>query len=472
MKKLFLALILSFLVAGLMLSGCTNTASVTTSPTQSVVAPSSLSPATSETAVKTPKTLKIGILTNFSSSTDLDGIRTIEFLADLDNQKGGLDIGSDKYNVQIIKYDNNNSQATESAAVNRMIFEDGVKFIIAKGTFENAWDTITEQNKVLVITQSPNAFMTLIPKFKYVFNTSFGNTEGTTVTGWFCKNYPDLTKKVVLAMPDSPMGHIVAAMLEPSWKGFGVTLETIYFPANQADLSSLGTKVVSLNPTAFSGSSGSDVGDGQIYNAVYQAGYRGQLFTSAQNSIYTLKQVISKEALEGFMCATYPTEFNPPLNQSAKDFKDAWVAKYGKWDSPYIAYSASYCALKTALQKAGAVDTDKVAAVMSNGMEYDTPMGLGRMVSRPDLGNDRTVDSISSICVTQILNGEPTLLANIGIDEALNYFKVAFPPLPPGATPQGPPGPPPGEGPPPGGPPPGGPPPGGPPPGGLPPPPG
>ena len=69
-----------------------------------------------------------------------------------------------------------------------------------------------------------------------------------------------------------------------------------------------------------------------------------------------------------------------------------------------------------------------------------------QMVSRLDLGNERTVDSIGTYYIKKINNGKPELIGTISIEDALKYVNIAMPPLPPGATP---PGPPPGGGPPP-----------------------
>src|SRR4030042_6120375 len=63
------------------------------------------------------KTLKIGYTASLSASTSLDMIKAIELQIELDNESGGLVIGPDRYQVQLVKYDNNNSQSGEVAAI-------------------------------------------------------------------------------------------------------------------------------------------------------------------------------------------------------------------------------------------------------------------------------------------------------------------------------------------------------------------
>ena len=42
---------------------------------------------------------------------------------------------------------------------------------------------------------------------------------------------------------------------------------------------------------------------------------------------------------------------------------------------PEIMHSANYCCLIAALEQAGSLDPDKVAAVISNGMKFEGPTG-------------------------------------------------------------------------------------------------
>ena len=127
------------------------------------------------------------------------------------------------------------------------------------------------------------------------------------------------------------------------------------------------------------------------------------------------------------------------MTQSAQDFKAAWLAKYGKWEDPNISYATNFPALITAIQQAGSLDTEKVAAVLSSGLKFETPLGTMQMISRPDMGNDRTIDSVGTYYIKQIHNQKSELIATISPEEASAYMKTAFPALPPGATPPGPP---------------------------------
>jgi ABC-type branched-subunit amino acid transport system substrate-binding protein len=183
---------------------------------------------------------------------------------------------------------------------------------------------------------------------------------------------------------------------------------------------------------------GGPVGDSLAYKAVYQSGYRGQFFSIPGVSTQGMLQMMPAEMMEGLISVSGPEEFEPALNQVTRDFKAAWIAKYGKWEAPNIGGVATFVALKGGLEKAGSIDADKVAAAVYSGLEFESPMGPSRMINRPDLGNDRTVDCVNTTYIKQIKSGQTTLLTTVSPDEALVYVRKAFqnPPPPPPPPPK------------------------------------
>jgi branched-chain amino acid transport system substrate-binding protein len=461
MKRILLVLMVIALIAGLVLSSCATTPNPITP-----AASSSTSSASSSQPALADKILKIGMVGRFGSGDTLNWMRAVKLLVELDNNNGGITIGGEKYKIEIIDYDNNNSQSTEVAAINRLVYQDGVKYIITEGTFESGWLPVTEQNKVIVMNANVNYNISNLTMYKYSFNGCGTNAALSSVTGWFAKTYPEKAKTLTIAFPDNQLGHIFNDMFGGTWRAFGVNPKAIYFPDNQQDLSALGTRVASENPGMFIAMGGGATADGLIVNAVTQAGYKGQIMAVTQTTVQSLNAAFSPQALEGFMCGATSFDFDPPLTQAAIDFKNAWVAQYGGWEGPDVVFAESYDCLKAAWTQGGSVDTEKAAAVLSVGLKYNSINGPMQMISRPDLGNDRTTDSVQTYYVKRIHNGVAELVAEITTEESLSYMQLAFPPLPPGATPPGLPaaGPGPG-GPGPGGPGPGGPGSGGPPPG-------
>jgi branched-chain amino acid transport system substrate-binding protein len=424
--SLYLLALVLILVITAAMSSCKSTNTPAVVPTTAVTT-TSAAPQPSTTAAA-PKTLKIGVVCWSGFAIGLDLVRVLDVMAEVDNKNGGINIGGEKYKVELIKYDSSNSQATEVSAVNRLIYEDKVKYIIADENFASAWLPTAEKEKVIAMGGPPVTF-NLIPDYHYSFNPTFGLSTSYVFAGWFCKNYPDLTKKMVIAYPDNQMGHMISMMNDGLWKAFGVTVSNEFYPATSTDLSALGTKVKSSNPTTFITGGGGLSLDCQAIKAVYNAGYRGQMFTVSAMTAVNMHELLSNAEMEGFIDGAWPVEFDPALTQESRNFREGWIAKYGKWDGPELLGAGNYACLKTALMKAGTLDTEKLAALISNGMEYDGPTGAGKMVSRPD--NPRTVDSITTAYVKQIKGGQPVLLASIGIEEGMQYREMGLKSLPP-----------------------------------------
>ncbi len=76
-----------------------------------------------------------------------------ELIADLYNKKGGLVIGGERYKIDLIILDSKMSHEVSRAAVERLVYQDKVKFILGDETVD-AWVPVTEANKVLVVAVS------------------------------------------------------------------------------------------------------------------------------------------------------------------------------------------------------------------------------------------------------------------------------------------------------------------------------
>jgi branched-chain amino acid transport system substrate-binding protein len=385
------------------------------------------------------KTLNIGFAVALNAGTYLDALRAAELLIEQDNNAGGLQIGNERYKINLIKYDSGITQDTETTAINRLVSQDKVSFIITQGLAANAWVKTTDANKVMVL-HFETAFAPL-PEYKYIFNGSGVTAQSSALPGWICKNYPEEAKVYVLASPDDQMGHIVNGFVSAAFRSFGVEPNIIFYPAGTADFSSVATKIMSYNPTLFTCIGGNEGESGRAFTALRQSGSKAMFLWPPASPLQTLKDVLSPEALEGFVAGATPSEFDIPLSEGGKAFKDAWIAKYGSWTAPDMTDSTLYPCLRTALQKAGSIDVDKVAEVLNNGMEFDSPQGPMKMMSRLDVGNSKTVDSVGTNYIKKIVSGKATVLGTISPDETMGYYQKAHPALPAGATYTPPPGP-------------------------------
>ena len=417
-----------------------NVASTTSSSTATSTSLGSSITTSTVSSNTEPAVLKIGYTLDLTLQSSLDSLHAVEALAEKYNKDGGWDIGGQKYQIRVISYDAGD-QTKSTAAINRLISEDKVKFIMDMGNFINSDLPITEANKVLNLNTPIIAAMALNPQYHYSFGSTGLDVSVAGFWGWLAKNYDLSSKTVVGAFPNSQLGHFMSSSTETASKPFGVNLHSEFYPAGSQDFSALATKVKMMNADFFITTSGDDPNDANVYNAVRQAGSKAQFIASVSATAQSLSKTLIPDALNGFICRATATEFDPPLTDVAREVKQAWTEKYGEWTYPYLPQLPAFFTLKGALEQAGSTDVDKVTAVLSSGMKFDSVDGPTQMFSRTDIGNERTVDTAFTLYIKKISDGKPVLIETINPDEAISNFRVAFPPLPPGATPPVPGGP-------------------------------
>jgi branched-chain amino acid transport system substrate-binding protein len=94
----------------------------------------------------------------------------LELLAERTNKAGGLVVKGERYNIEIISYDDEYSADTGRAAAERLIYQDKVKHIICQWGSAPIVATlqVAEPNKVLQIANGMTE-KTMDPKWHYFY---------------------------------------------------------------------------------------------------------------------------------------------------------------------------------------------------------------------------------------------------------------------------------------------------------------
>jgi branched-chain amino acid transport system substrate-binding protein len=429
-KKLALLSMAVVLICGMLfVVGCggDDTTNTTAAPASSdttagpATSATATAPASSDTTAAPTgevKTLKIGHAAWLGFFVGMDTDKCLKLRVKMINDAGGLKVGNDTYKLELISYDTSNDQATAQAVANKLIFEDKVQFIVWTDFFWNAVLPTTEENKIITCGADLTGTV-LKPEYQYCFNTGVSNTSNAVLVGWFAKNYPD-KKKVVMALTDDNVGRPSVDIFTPVFKAFGFDASFEFYPASATDLSALGTKIKTMNPDVMMAVGGTF----QVYAAARQAGWNGIIFNPGPSTADTMIAGVGDPSLvEGAIGGGNPLEYDPAKTEAAQAFKEAWIKEYGKWEAPEVSGVAHFDAILTAIQKAGSLDTTKVAEVIGSGLEFDSPYGHARMIAREDLGNSRTVDSVTGQFIKKIVNGKAELLEEVSMDDALKYWQ-------------------------------------------------
>ena len=372
------------------------------------------------------KTLKIGVLLGLGNPLGRDTQKLVEAVSEAVNKKGGLTIGGEKYHIQLILYDNKDSAETARAGAERLVFQDGVKFILGDTTAD-AWLPVTEANKVVAIVTTPSP-AAVNARLKYTFQASFLNTGTIVNWGWFCGAFP-AKKKLGGLFADGLAGHGDAKQLEVLSKVFGLDMsDHVFYPAGTTDFSALATRIKSGEPQVFTTAGTGPLEQTLALKAMRQAGWEGPYFGYRPLNPGLWGQLAPMDTLEGSYFAIGDIDAAISLGTTptavSKEAQDAWIAKYGKWENPNTDLSPHWYLLRAALEASGSVDPEKVAATIAKGLKFDMPFGQAMMISRPDMGSPtRTVDTIFATTMGTVEKGKVKILHRISLEEALGYIK-------------------------------------------------
>jgi hypothetical protein len=88
------------------------------------------------------------------------------------------------------------------------------------------------------------------------------------------------------------------------------------------------------------------------------------------------------------------------------------------WSLPVWFYVAT-------VEKAGSFDPAKIDKAMAK-LQIDTPVGKARIIRRPDLGNNKYVDTMVTQALAQIKGGKTVFINSITIEEAIKEKEKAL----------------------------------------------
>lgn len=366
-----------------------------------------------------------GLIAHFGNGIGLGMVNALTAWVDHVNAGGGVQIGDAMYTLNMITYDSDGNTDTAAAAVERLIYQDKVDYIISDTNIVDPWLHICEENQVvaLVETGSNDIYEN---DWQYVYEVGAKNAMASAMDTWYFTSHD--VETVVCLHPDNAGGETDSALFMSILNNLvpDLQVENISYPADSTDLSAVATKVVELDPDVFVPVGGGPNAIGNACKAVRQAGYEGDMFSTSPFAAALMLNFIDAADAEGFINCALPTEFEEPLTDLAKEFKQAYIDFYGEWDSPEVVASCSFFALIGALQEAGSTDKDAVREVLNNGLCWETPVGSYKMIGRPDYGIERTCDSVSDYYMKTIEDGKPTVIEYLDIDTVeqavLAYF--------------------------------------------------
>lgn len=314
-----------------------------------------------------------------------------ELAADKVNQAGGLEVGGKKYHVRVVAYDEKYQANEAMTAVNRLVFEDKVKYIIGPVGSASvlAIQSITEKNKVIVMTLG-FTIHALTADHPYTFRPNVTTVEiSQPQIDWLVKTQG--IKKVGVLFPNDETGQQAARDLEPAYRKAGAELSTKeFFERDRVDFVPILTRMISQNIDTIELGVNSPATAGMIVKQARELGFDGRIVRTGGPATQEIVNVAGKESAEGIFVHT---PINPGL-ASAKAYSDLYTAKY---KTPMNGFSPSFYdgtnMLFEAMRRAGTVDdTDKVRVELEKITNFAGALGTLNWTGKAAYGIDHQLN--------------------------------------------------------------------------------
>jgi branched-chain amino acid transport system substrate-binding protein len=374
------------------------------------------------------KTIKMGCTVPFNNSLGMDTKKALEMIIPEFNKNGGITVKGQKYNIEPVIYDDKYTADGGRAAVERLVNEDKVKFIICQvGSAPIvAGLQVTEPAKVMVMCGGASSQI-IDPKNKFVFGTATWRTNLAPLFPLLKKAFPN-AKTMVNLSPDDETGKALARDNAKIATAMGIqVLDNIYYPRSTQDFAPFATKIAALKPDIMD-YPGAVAGTqfGLQFKALYEAGFQGAHVSPMAPNPTEIFAVAPKESMEGLISVMASADIPNPT-PLAQQYKDAWTAKYGAWSNVSLNWIPAFYAFVEAIKKADSVDPQVIATYLSsNGLSWQGPSGSAILVKRPDFKNDRFCDTCASLDFGIFKSGKYEYLGTVSAEESLKANQDAF----------------------------------------------
>lgn len=352
--------------------------------------------------------------------------KTFEVIVDDFNKSGGLTLKGKKYYIKLIIYDDKYTPEGGRASVERLVNSDKVKVLINQlGSPPTvAALSVTEPEKITVWAgPASNKFL---EGKKYTYRIHHYLLKDVAALNYLKNTHPNI-KTVATLGRDDLTGRAMTKSANESSEiiGFKV-IGNIHHPAEESDFSSVATKIKSLNPDLLV-HAGNVPGTqyGLIRKALHQVGFKGVQYGSLAPKMDECLAASSLEAMEGLYCEfPDPTEVQKPTPEALK-VRKLYESKYGKWDETGSKWVSCWYAWLESVKKANSLDPDDIQKA-ADGLKVSCPVGILKIIKRPDIGVDRYADAVHDWNAGQVRSGKVTFIKQIPYSVFIEYAEKKY----------------------------------------------
>jgi branched-chain amino acid transport system substrate-binding protein len=366
------------------------------------------------------KVIKIGGCVPLTGAVAYWGISTDQAWkdgAEVINARGGVKVGNQSYQLQVIAYDSKGSTPDAQTVTKRLIEQDKVKFIYNQAAASTiGMLEISEPAKVISSVACWGYLEHYGKDFPYHFRSEMSDYEqGFAYMPFVKTKYPGIKTAAFLG-PDDKDGYDCYYSYQRLMKYYDVQdLGVEYFQWETSDFYPLVTKTLQRKPDMIITSPTPPGITASIVKAARELGFKGPVVSPGASETKTILEVCGEQA-DGVVL---PVTLEEPQTQVQKDLGERFKKRFGEFNLYAGNLSWWVYALAEAIEKAGTFeDTTKIAAALADVELKDTYVGTARYGGQGAYGIKR--QGVYD-CYTMLIEKQKGYLAD-----------VRFPELPPG----------------------------------------
>jgi branched-chain amino acid transport system substrate-binding protein len=325
------------------------------------------------------KVFKVGAAEAFSGPLAFVGVgfrNGAQIAADVFNERGGLNIGGEKYKIEIIDADSKYTAEGGQTSARRLVDAEKVNLVLGAIAGPDTLGVLSVTDPAKIITVHTAAIAETLKGKPYSYRSWMSYYEMYPgIFAWLVKNRPEV-KRIALLDNDDESAHYGHGLVrkQAAKQGMEVVYDD-YYAANTKDMSPFLLKALSKKPDMFYNTASSGAYWALLIKQARDLGYEG-LF--AENHPPTPKQtgdIAGMDNIQGMIGFGYASE-GELAPTGIKMFKERYTKKYGEWHEHSLVTGLPMAAIFMAVEKAGSTDSDKIKAVLDNGQKWETPFGI------------------------------------------------------------------------------------------------
>jgi branched-chain amino acid transport system substrate-binding protein len=355
------------------------------------------------------KVLKIGAIFPLSGKAAVWGLaaqKAITIKQKEVNGQGGINVGGEKYQIEILWEDDKYNAAAGRMAAEKLVNRDKVKFILGSQSSAVllAAQPITEPNKVLFFLNSYAKEVLAADKpfsFRMVLTS---NEILPAMYPWLVKNYPNI-KTIAFIEPNDVSGWSIEKDCKriADQNNLKVVFSQFY-ERGTSDFYPLLNKLILANPDIID-FTGAPPGDqALIVKQARELGYKGRTFSGTTMDPVEFCKIAGVKNAEGHISNTHDL-LGAFATEAQKKFHNDYIAQYGKpFDPVTPKYHVYLDIMVQAIEKAGTLDTVKVKEVLDKTPEWKTLFGSSRFTGKDYYGINHQI--VTPVYISELQEGK------------------------------------------------------------------